>query len=698
MSIMPPPTSDRDAPGTDGRPQESGFVRGDSRDERPMPPPDFRSVARPPPDVRPPPNADMGDQRPRANSGTDDRRVPLVAAVNARLPSHGAPPSEARQLLPSDRDRDRVPPVLEERGSRPAVPPSPKNSPVRLPVDRRPLPASASLDHRGPPPRQMPSSYPADSRPPPSLESRVAQQQPRAPLVPSPTSRNPPRPLEERLKPVPAPTASLQDRLSDPNPRPDERSTGPPLLDRLSTSKPTEAEDRSVRPGPPSRDNVPARPIMSLPDRRPKIEPIDDPSRLLADEPRRPPPVDDRRGRPVADNYRTPPTAHTRPLDAASYGAAQPPPPPPPRAASAVRDDLRDRAHPPKSSPPSPASRPSDYRYSREPRDEPDRSFRAAPERRVYEDRRADDMDVDHSRRPAEPAIPPQRPPLDDRGRNPAPRSYERPPDVTYPPPVDRYDGRRDYYDDKAYKPEPERAKTWSSDARESWDRERQAPGPAAVSDRERYYSREPSRVSNGWETKEEHDRRAVSPTHSQRSYDPAYRPLTSRLTDGYPSDDRARTQYPPRDVEGGRYPEPAPSYSRVRPRSPSPTRRDPLIDDFRPPVKRLREDSYVDPYYEPSRRDVAGTPASYPPPRRGSPRPAAYYDPAPYAAGSRDPREYPLPRDRSLDPTSYNTLSYDGRSDIGRPRASPPPAYARDGYERPPMRDDRRYPLPTRP
>jgi hypothetical protein len=111
---------------------------------------------------------------------------------------------------------------------------------------------------------------------------------------------------------------------------------------------------------------------------------------------------------------------------------------------------------------------------------------------------------------------------------------------------------------------------------------------------------------------------------------------------------------------------------ARIRPRSPSPERRRPGVDDTRPPPKRVREDSYgiSSSYYPPlSRSNDYSTPMS------GN----GYYHP---------PGDRNFIRDRS--PIGYSSHG-------GYDRRSPSPATSRLGgypprsYDRLP-RDDRRY------
>jgi len=219
---------------------------------------------------------------------------------------------------------------------------------------------------------------------------------------------------------------------------------------------------------------------------------------------------------------------------------------------------------------------------------------------------------------------------------------------------------------------------------------------------------------NNGWETREERERRSSFPgSPSARSFDtPQQRPLGSRLTEGYPGEDRV---YPPRELERSRYPPTSSegaAFSRVRPRSPSPISRRPgpgsVVDDGRPPVKRPREDaSYAAGYYspEPRRPVVTGGPTDYPPRSAATPRPesASYYDarvgpPVPPSGSRNGPsydRDYPVARDRATDIGYTPGPSYDRPPRSPPPSRLPPPPYGgRGNYTRGggDPRDDRPY------
>lgn len=306
--------------------------------------------------------------------------------------------------------------------------------------------------------------------------------------------------------------------------------------------------------------------------------------------------------------------------------------------------------------------------------------------------------------------------------------AYRRP-----SPPPESYPARteRGWVPNDTYTDEPRRApveshtysRDWRPDERrypEDWDRSWTRPSAAGAReyDRDARYPDGESGQPPGWETREERDRRVSGafpapepPAAHARPFE--QRSLSSRLSDTYAGDDRGFGREIDRDR--ARYPSaaaspPAPAFSRVRPRSPSPARRagPPAVDDLRPPVKRARDDAYGGPAY------YAPAPVAAEPPRGGDyvPRmrtpPAggsgAYYDdrrgPAPagpsYSAssapGSLRDRDY-LDRDGAQDVAGYG---YARREPMGRmpPPASPPP-YGRGGYGRP--ADDRRYSMPPR-
>ena len=250
---------------------------------------------------------------------------------------------------------------------------------------------------------------------------------------------------------------------------------------------------------------------------------------------------------------------------------------------------------------------------------------------------------------------------------------------LSYPPREWRDSDRRPYTEDLADR---------------SWDRPREYERDSRLPDREA--------PPPAWETREERERRGTYPPPPAdlpppaRSYE--QRPLSSRLTDPdpydrtYPRDDRAPGRYPPVD--------PPSSYSRIRPRSPSPgpLRRSTANDDLRPPLKRPRDSSYPTPggggYYPPPDRDEPrGPPPSDYPPRLRTPPPArggGYYDDPRYNTSPGRDRDYVDSRDR--DPGYV----YDRREPPGRmpPPRSPPPPYGRlPAYGR----DDRRYSVPPR-
>lgn len=248
----------------------------------------------------------------------------------------------------------------------------------------------------------------------------------------------------------------------------------------------------------------------------------------------------------------------------------------------------------------------------------------------------------------------------------------------------------------------------WERDRRE-WERGRPPP-----LDRERDYERDRDprfveRDAPGWETREERERRvsgAFPPPPSSlppgdlppppRPFDT--RPLSARLSDGYPPDERERD----RAYDRGRYMDASPpvGYSRVRPRSPSPPRRaGGPIDDSRPPLKRPRDDAYGPAgYYSPPPDPLDGG-RDYPPPSsrmRSSPPgpPSGYYDDArDYSRRGVSPAGSIRERERDyVERDGYPPYDRREPPPLGRmpPPRSPPP-YGRAVYGR----DDRRYPRP---
>ncbi|KAI0665856.1 hypothetical protein C8Q78DRAFT_478723 [Trametes maxima] len=647
-----PPTMDRSSRSDDRRPLPAlvpdRSVPDDHR--RPLSPALSDRLGRPMDDRR-----DLAPPSPalsRSTQTADDRRP---------APSAG----ERHVLAPSVEERRTVVPVTTERVVRPA------------PEDRRTVPLEERIS-RAPAPA-LPDSVPAR----PILEERNAR------AADDKKARSP-IPLEERISRAP----SLKERLSHPPVRSDDRSL-PRLEERLSrpVNAPPSLEERlstpaipDVRPPHSHSDDRPPRP--AAPVERPVPRPADE--RSVPAEPARVPPPVERVAPRTEERVFTPAERYTRPATPAGSDRSHAPPAPPrPYRAPSVapRDEPRPFRQP------SPARSPvrsevREFRPAVEPRDRPDTrlSYPAPagpePDRYASERRPAptpapapDLMDVD--------SVHPRERVVESR------MSYNRP----SPPPVDAYPARDRAWvpAGEAYRePEPARrvaadhayARDWRDGERpygeewneRSWDRGREYDRDARFVERDA--------VPPAWETREERERRAAYPPPEvppapTRVYE---RTLGSRLSDPYP-DDRAY-------LDRGRYAEPAPTYSRVRPRSPSPLRRAPGSDDLRPPVKRAREDPYAPaPYYadEPPR----GGPVDYQPRMRSPPPPpppsGAYYD---------DPR-YPLsprPREREyLDSRDPGYPPYDRRADpAGRlpPPRSPPP------YSRVPVygRDDRRY------
>ncbi|OBZ70819.1 hypothetical protein A0H81_09475 [Grifola frondosa] len=629
-----PPADDRRAP-IPPSPSDRQTRLGDDR--RPPPPSAVgdREV-RVPEDRRPPIPPVAGD-RPGVAPSDEHRPSPptgerQVRPGDDRRPPASAIPAGERQVRPADDRRPPVPPPSSvERQGRPPneerrPPPPPANTDRKPPGDDRRPPVPQISDGRAPRPAE--ASAPDTSAPRTSIDDRInVRSQPHA------EDRNvrPPLPLEDRLS-RPPPTLQerlghtnspgrpddrlaprLEDRLGRPAASLEERLSQAPAVDTRPPRPPPQSDDRLSRLPPPSA----AAPPPSVSD-RPVRPPGSDDRNILLAEPARPPPAHaDRLGRPDDRGRPAVPDRFTRPATPADRGPAPRSYVPPPRAASVAREDAR-------------VFRPS----SRSPTRSDVREFRPAGEPpRAAEI--SDMMDVDPSARFAE-------------GR----ASYHRsPPPVTdaYPPrserawmpPGEAYpeDGsRRMQVDSQAY------TREWRDDerggyvdewgTRQSWER----PGTREY-DRDGRFVERDAVPSNGWETREERERRVSfplsdAPPPASRSFE--QRPLSSRLTDGYPADDRGYV----RDLDRGRYPpDTSPSsFSRVRPRSPSPLRRG--ADEMRPPLKRAREDTYAPGYYSPC--PAVGEPPRAPPPsgdypprmRTPPPSRAPYYDDPRYAEG----------------------------------------------------------------
>ncbi|KIM83433.1 hypothetical protein PILCRDRAFT_443724 [Piloderma croceum F 1598] len=646
------------------------------RDRRP----DFRRDARGMTDARRPPpeqrhyEPQYSSDLPRRN----DNRPPAEDAMDVDK----RPPPIATRPVPID-DRAGRPAPIDDRMSR--APPPDRS--VRVPSidDRQARPPSGD-NRRAPSPenrnlRPAPPSQPIQDVP---LRLSTADRNPvRGPLPPVDDHTARP-PLEDRIS---RPTPSLQERITHPPAsRADDRLTRQPSLEERISHAPAAVNDRSI----PHADRV-VRPSTADRTARP-VEPIRPPvqeERMGRPDDRsvRPVPPNDRYARPV-----TPPQDRALPREA-GYAAV-------PRSSS-VRDDSRVLR------PPSP-SLARDYRPARAL--SRDRDLRPAhrPEvDRPYDaDRRPDLMDVDpparfNDRPPYPRHLTP--PPAADRARGvyPPPLSPQRA-DSAYVDPDRRYPvgDRRDYPFDGRQRQlsGSEDESYWKS--RPGWDRE--------TLDKERIERAAPPARNNGWETREESERRNSFPgSPSTRSFDTSQqRPLGSRLTESYarPGEDR---QYPPREHERPRYPptpaEGTPAFSRVRPRSPSPMSRRPgpgsVVDDGRPPMKRAREDvPYTAGYYspEPRRPAVAGGPSDYPSRTAPTPRPEAapYYDgrgppSGPPGGGRTGPpydRDYPVARDRAADVGGYvpGPSSY--------PSRSPPPSRLYGGRGNYTRGDDRPY------
>ncbi|KAG6899408.1 hypothetical protein C0995_006029 [Termitomyces sp. Mi166 len=725
MSRDPPPPRDDRFYDRDRERERERYDR-DRRDwdrdrrssyERFRPPPDV--IRRPPPEQRHykpdysergplPPRYDIVKEEPisdsrrladlrRPPSPTADDRPP-VRPEDDRLPLSGRLPplSSDSRAPPADVSR---PPHSEPRAP---VPPqrvlSPDNRPVRgvsfddrhvkpatLPEERRG--ASVPPDVRAPPSSVRPTDIPSATRP---ADARDRERD--VPLAPVDAPRVS-IPLEERIS-----RPSLQERissaqpehLSQPPPPPASRpEPSRPLEERLSAI-PVSADsreqrgripDRAERPPPPPPP--PSRPPQTIDDRVVSRPP-------LAQDDRR---IDDRPGR------------YTRGMSPAGDRSTYPPP---------VRDD-------PHKGLPSSAAR--DYRPPPRPvsHERSATSYRPDDRNYITDDRRTDAMDVDTSSRYNDSrSIPYNRPfsppSAADLARDRA-RAAQYPPSPSRPLPThDSYDDERRYASSRDWAPSyqssySDRRREWSAADEEyyksrQWDRNPPPPPATSAPERDRY-DREPALPvvrNNGWETRDERERRDYPPPRvasPSRPYDGPPRSLSSRLTDTYNSTPSggasADRSYASRDAP--------PPFSRVRQRSLSPARRSTLIDDARPPAKRSREDGYAaGEYYPPSSAPSARDPGA-PPLRRQDnypPLPRAASPPATSAAGSAyfDNRGPPPSSsssavsggERDYPPREYPVQSYE------RPRSPPRgAAYSRGGYSRD-TRDDRRYPPPPPP
>jgi hypothetical protein len=659
---------------------------------------DHRGPDEPPVDSRRP----IDVRAPPTPTPNDDRgvRPPLV---DDRLSSARAPPGDLRGSIDSRSSHDSRAPPPDPRA------PLPDNRPVRGPsFDDRNVKPSPADDRRGPPPADdrtvrapAPPARPADApgvgRP--SADDRGVRASPLPPV--EDRNARPQVPLEERLT-----RPSLQDRLSQP-------PSGRPEANHLSRQ--ASLEERLSHPAVAPAD-LGGRPIPVSDDRTGRPASIPDRDRVGV----RPGPHDERNGRPPSmqddrirldDRTVRPVDRYTRPATPTASDAAlplhRPAAYPSPRAASVARDDPRVAKGGPPSPPHRPASR--DYRppgrpISRERMDVRTSTYR--PDDRGYPDDRrpSDPMDVDAPPRYSDsrgvpynrPFSPPSAADLArDRARAQFPPSPPRA-SVSSVDPAPYDAGGRDWQ----YQQYSERRREWSTaeednywKSRPQWDRNN------PPSDRERFERDVPPPPlrNHGWEPRDERDRREsfTRPSSPPRTFDGPPRPLSSRLTDNYSGP--PPTSAPPVDRS---YPPPrdAPSFNRVRQRSPSPARRPGPgpgpVDDQRPPMKRPRDDAYPSAgYYSPPARDAPmRRPGDYPS-RGGSPPPqsggSSYYDrggPPPSSAGTSTSvpgdRDYPAGREAYPPPAAYD-----------RPRSPGPPrgGYGRGGY----ARDDRRYPPP---
>lgn len=610
-----------------------------------------------------------------------------AAALDARVP-----PLDPRQPRPAVVDERRAA-TTDDHSARPSVarPTEAAGSARPAAEDRgtRPPPASISVEDRN---ARKVTLEDRIGRPAPSLQDRLSQ----------PPSA---RPESTRLTAHP----SLEERLSHVAVTPPAHSGRPvPQTDDRST-RPGGANgdrDRLARPGPPDDRNVRSD-ITEAP--RPSI-PQDERSARLEERPGRPA---DRFSRPVTPvQDRAPPPPPSR---SSGY---------PPRSSPVVRDDSRAAKAPP--SPPH-RSDVRDYRGSIAERDRPDprsNNYRPDAERGYNDDRRTDLMDIDPPSRYADSRAPFPRPFSPPSSADRA-RDRER---TLYPPgsPARTIPSASDLppYDIESDRRFTPRELQIYAERRRPWDEETYIRRTYPNADRDRFERDAPpvaSARNNGWETRDERDRRPYAPGSPARPFDSGQRPLSSRLTEPYsgppgtaPPDHRY-----PRDVDRSRYPPSAggspPPFSRVRHRSPSPVGRRPgppgsSLDDIRPPMKRQRDDVTYPPssgYYSPLGRDRRAS-TDYPP-RPLSPPPGSggsYYDrPPPLSGGTAGSggsgpldRDYIGGRDRgdyAAGPSSYDRP----RSPVPSSRI-PPQGYGRGaGYPRgSDPRDDRRYNMPPPP
>ncbi|KAI0075863.1 hypothetical protein K474DRAFT_1663752 [Panus rudis PR-1116 ss-1] len=690
-----PPVDDRDRRPTTGPLSSSTYAT--DRQVRPPPADDRRSGVPPPPARISRPSSPALSTTSREARMGDDRRPPPVSRDIDRTRSGPAPPSSARGPPPPSASDDRRPAAVADR-DRPARPGPPDDRRAPIAEDRsanaRPPPSVSTTSAVAPPAIESPTRASARAPPPAVVDERDRATRAPVPLEDRISSRAPT--LQERLggRPEPgAPPAARDERVP---PRP----TGP-NAEPLSTATSVVKEERAMSRPPPDTSRPP-----------PVTEPKRDPA------PSRPsdlaPASGDDRGRPLtSDRFSS---------SRGGYSSSRPPPGPPPprgsntttasytRAPSVARDD---RSFKPRS----PSPRKGDYNRP---------GYRPPP---ADYDRRSDAaMDVD-----APPPPPPARFSGNDRAppasyRRASPPPYTRPAERSYadlyPPPESTrrhdLDSHASSYPSRDWR-EDQRGYNDDWDRRGGWDRDRER-------DREfdrdpRYLDRDPPPPVSGppaWDSRDDRDRRSSYPsadsTVPPRPYES--RPLSARLSDGYPpadDRDRERDRTYGRDFDR-RYPaaaadtDPAPFTSRVRPRSPSPapsSLRRP-VDDIRPPIKRVRDEAYPSGYYSPTAASPLDPPppsdyAHGPPPTssrlRNSPPPpsSSYYDDRPGYGSSGGGAPPPRERDRERDfvDTRDTYASYDRAVDSRMPpppppRRSPPP-YGRASYGR----DDRRGYIP---
>lgn len=633
---------------------------------------------------------------------TDTRRPPLDQRYYE--PDYDRPPVRRYEPKGSEdtpisagRLSDPRSPSVPAQHPRPPPPDDDRTS-GRAPGDSRPPDFRAPDSRVLPPDTRQARSLPMDERHGLPLTDDHAIRSVARPTEPPASIRTPGEdrarvvpPLEKRIT-----LPSIQDRSQPPTSESDRISRQGTLEERLShpvTESPVEHAGRGFPPD--NRIHKPASNVVTDRDRPPRPGAAD-----IRSVPPNSLPQDDRAlrsdDRPVRIGERyTRPVTPTSSLHRSTYPQHSP-----------ARDDGRPKV------PISPILRPppprSDYRppgrdISRERTTIRPGNYRPESDRPYHDDRRPDAMDLDgpprytdnrpyrhfsppsaadlsrdraRQQQPFPPSPPRAVPPLDTPTYDTGPRRFQPP-------------GARDWEFQPGFE---SRNREWGAEEEPYW---KDRPSyERNLAERERFdREREviPPHRNHIWEARPDRDAREPF----SRGSPP--RPLSARLTDGYPGpvpvpalpEDRG---YPPlRETDRGRAPSVVhvPPYGRVRPRSPSPPRRPgpPPVDDSRPPLKRQREEYPATEYYPPGREPLRRAPGDYPP-RSGSPPPPSsgngYYDrsgpPPPSAStGTSIPeREYGRERGPPGHDYQHSTpAAYD------RPRSPGPPPRINPGYSR---------------